>query len=465
MKYGLIVNIGTDNIGDDIQSYAARQFLPSVDYVIDREAMDTFDSNGETVKAIMNGWYMYNKANWPPASAIQPLWVAVHISKNDYFGIGERFLDGVGGDYLRHYAPIGARDVSTMEMLERNHIPAFLSGCLTLTLPRFDGVAKTDEVLLVDVDQASEEKIRRLYPEERIQCVTHSVNAEEYSQQSIEERFQRVEQLMKRYQGAKCVITSRLHCALPCLALQTPVFLIYKSDYAPRMQSFLNLLHYSALEDLEHNIQQFCVERPQENKHEYVNIRNQLVSTCRSFIENETRQEPYHVSLETLHSWQKELLNSSEFFFRTELDRQASWIQQLEDGKRYLQEQCERREQRIDELQQWNRQLESGKDYLEKQVTAKDTRIHELEEWTKQLEDAKSYLEEQTTAKDNRISELEAWCQEVTNGKNYVEKQWNMEKEDRKAAEEKITELSQKLSLLLGDEKIQKIIVKRKYKL
>ena len=40
-----------------------------------------------------------------------------------------------------------------------------------------------------------------------------------------------------------------------------------------------------------------------------------------------------------------------------------------------------------------------------------------------------------------------------------------MEKEDRKAAEEKITELSQKLSLLLGDEKIQKIIVKRKYKL
>ena len=43
-------------IGDDIQSYAAKQFLPTIDYVIDREALDTFDSHGEVVKAIMNGW-------------------------------------------------------------------------------------------------------------------------------------------------------------------------------------------------------------------------------------------------------------------------------------------------------------------------------------------------------------------------------------------------------------------------
>ena len=86
MKYGLVVNIKTENIGDDIQSYAAKQFLPTIDYVIDREALDTFDSHGEVVKAIMNGWYMYSKFNWPPTSSIDPLWVAIHISENDYFG-------------------------------------------------------------------------------------------------------------------------------------------------------------------------------------------------------------------------------------------------------------------------------------------------------------------------------------------------------------------------------------------
>lgn len=36
-KYGLIVFKNTDNIGDDIQSYAQSQFLPHIDYVIDRE--------------------------------------------------------------------------------------------------------------------------------------------------------------------------------------------------------------------------------------------------------------------------------------------------------------------------------------------------------------------------------------------------------------------------------------------
>lgn len=437
MKYGLVVNIKTENIGDDIQSFAAKQFLPDVDYVIDREALDTFDSQGEVVKAIMNGWYMYSKFNWPPTSAIDPLWVAMHISENDYFGIGERFLEGIGGAYLRHYAPIGARDVSTLEMLERNHIPAYTSGCLTLTISQFSDVSKTDEVLLVDVDSECEKAIRELYPKENIQCATHHTDAEEYSQRTIAERFDGVERLLRRYQGAKCVITSRLHCALPCLALQTPVFLIYKGEYAPRMQSFLKLLHYSDTESLKEKLQEFHVENPIRNKNDYLVIRDSLTKLCRDFIADKTIKTPYKVSVEELHLWQKELLSSAEFSFRSELDRQAEWIRKLDEGKEYLSEQCRSKDRRIDELQQW----------------------------THQLEDAKAYLEQQSEAKDKRISELEQWCQEVTDGKAYVENQWNAEKENRREDAEKLEKLSQKLALLLGDEKIQKIIAKRKYQI
>ena len=493
MKYGLVVNIKTENIGDDIQSFAAKQFLPAVDYVIDREALDTFDSQGEVVKAIMNGWYMYSKFNWPPTSAIDPLWVAMHISENDYFGIGERFLEGIGGAYMRHYAPIGARDVSTLEMLERNHIPAYLSGCLTLTIPQFSDVSRTDEVLLVDVDSEYEKVIRELYPNENIQCVTHHADAEEYSQETITKRFEGVEQLLRRYQGAKCVITSRLHCALPCLALQTPVFLIYKGEYAPRMQSFLKLLHYSGVESLKEKLQEFLVENPIRNKNDYLVIRDSLTKLCRDFIADKTIKTPYKVSVEELHLWQKELLSSAEFSFRSELDRQTEWIHKLDEGKEYLSGQCQSKDRRIDELQQWNQQLESGKQYLEQQVSAKDarineleqwnqqlesgkqyleqqvsakdTRINELEQWTHQIEDAKAYLEQQTEAKDKRISELEQWCQEVTDGKAYIENQWNTEKESRREDAEKLEKLSQKLALLLGDEKIQKIIAKRKYQI
>lgn len=141
------------------------------------------------------------------------------------------------------------------------------------------------------------------------------------------------------------------------------------------------------------------------------------------------------------------------------------WCNQQSEAKKYLEDKCTEWSARVAELQQWNQQLESGKQYLEQQVSTKDARINELEQWTHQLEDAKAYLEQQSEAKDKRISELEQWCQEVTDGKAYVENQWNAEKENRREDAEKLEKLSQKLALLLGDEKIQKIIAKRKYQI
>lgn len=446
MKFGLVVYLKTDNIGDDVQSYAAKRFLPTVDYVIDREALDTFDSHGEVVKAIMNGWYMYSKFNWPPASVIDPLWVAMHISENDYFGIGERFLEGIGGDYLRHYAPIGARDVSTLEMLERNHIPAYLSGCLTLTIPQFDNVEKTNEVLLVDLDEKSEAIVRKMYPAENFQSVTHNVNAEEYSALSAEDRLQRVEKLLRRYQGAKCVITSRLHCALPCLALRTPVLLVYKREYAPRMQSFLTLLHYTEIDFFDEGVRAFDPANPKANSDAYMPIREELSRRCREFLKDDRITKPYSPPWRDVYLWQKSLLSTAEFASRKEIAEMTSWIRQLSLGKEYLEGQCRLKDNRVAELLQWNKQLEAGRVYLEQQVAAKDARINELEQWDQQLEKGKAYLEQQVSKKDDRIAELEKWCQEVTAGKEYVENQWHAEEQRREADKQRIDELIQRLN-------------------
>lgn len=446
MKFGLVVYLKTDNIGDDVQSYAAKRFLPTVDYVIDREALDTFDSHGEVVKAIMNGWYMYSKFNWPPASVIDPLWVAMHISENDYFGIGERFLEGIGGDYLRHYAPIGARDVSTLEMLERNHIPAYLSGCLTLTIPQFDNVEKTNEVLLVDLDEKSEAIVRKMYPAEKFQSVTHNVNAEEYSALSAEDRLQRVEKLLRRYQGAKCVITSRLHCALPCLALRTPVLLVYKREYAPQMQSFLTLLHYTEIDSFDEGVRAFDPANPKANSEAYMPIREELSRRCREFLKDDRITNPYSPPWRDVYLWQKSLLSTAEFASRKEIAEMTSWIRQLSLGKEYLEGQCRLKDNRVAELLQWNKQLEAGKVYLEQQVAAKDARINELEQWDQQLEKGKAYLEQQVSKKDDRIAELEKWCQEVTAGKEYVEDQWHAEEQRREADKQRIDELIQRLN-------------------
>ena len=126
MKYGLLVYPETQNLGDDIQSYAALQFLPRVDYYLDREHLNLFRSqNGEQVAAIMNAWYMNNKFNWPPANAIAPLYVSVHFSQEDYFGINTRFLDDLGGNALQGYGSIGCRDVETFHMLQEKGIQSY----------------------------------------------------------------------------------------------------------------------------------------------------------------------------------------------------------------------------------------------------------------------------------------------------------------------------------------------------
>lgn len=493
MKFGLVVNKKTENIGDDIQSYAAMRLLPSVDYVINRENMDTFESNGERVKAIMNGWYMYNKSNWPPAANIIPLWVSMHITENDYFGIGEQFLTGIGGAYLKHYAPIGARDGSTLKMLERNHIQAYLSGCLTLTIPRFDGVEKSDEVLLVDLDEKSERLIRETYPSENYQLLTHHVDAKEYCKRSMEDRLRGVEHLLRRYQGAKCVITSRLHCALPCLALKTPVLLVYKEEYASRMQSFLKLLHYAEIEKLDAGLSEFDISRPQDNRTEYLAIRENLTGICKKFVEGSENIQPFEVPLKDRYVWQKALLDAAEFTFRQDLDAQERWIRELVDAKQHLERQVAEKEVCITEMEKRVRDLDDSKTNFEEQLTQKEQYLTELKKWTEQLEDCtsdleqrvqnkdlqiaklekwcqvitgdRSYLEQQVQNRDLRIAELEKWCQEVTEGKAYVEEQWKASDAAWKKREGDLERLSQKLALLLDDKKIQKIIKKRGFEL
>lgn len=56
-KYALFT-YSTGNVGDDIQSLAARRFLPQVDYMVNRDYMNDFHlDTDEEIKLIMNGWY------------------------------------------------------------------------------------------------------------------------------------------------------------------------------------------------------------------------------------------------------------------------------------------------------------------------------------------------------------------------------------------------------------------------
>lgn len=286
MKYGLIMYKDTENIGDDVQTYVAEKYLPRVDYIIDRDNVTGFIPNEkEYVATIMNAWWMNKKFNWPPSPYIYPKMISMHFSHYDtVYHIDQRHITtGYGKQYLKKYEPIGCRDSYTNNLLKQNGIKSYFSGCMTLTLNKFEGLEKEDYILLVDVKNEIYEKIKTLTNKE-IKRITNNRNREEYSKLDWNTRKGYVEDYLKLIQKASLVITPRLHSALPSLALQTPVLLIDYSLNNDRTSDFLKLLYHVTEEGILSGKLNYDINNPKENKKDYIKIRESLEKECYEFI-------------------------------------------------------------------------------------------------------------------------------------------------------------------------------------
>jgi len=273
-KYGLLFYPGSYNIGDDIQSLAARGFLPIVDYLVDRDnqqkeiydlagrPIGSMDSLSSPVVLVENGWYDGRLTKFPPHPKIKPFFISFHLNENEKLftdpryqvlqkeaRMGQRLLDTKGGgvEYLRHYSPIGTRDEHTLRFMQANDIPAYNSSCLTLTLrPSELGIGTQPptrkEILVVDANIDESELFHSLVPSEIIsQAIFISHGLESLPGPLVKQRI--ALEFLERYRNAKLVITSRLHCALPCLAFGTPfLFILKRMDEDPRFDKNLKIL-------------------------------------------------------------------------------------------------------------------------------------------------------------------------------------------------------------------------------
>lgn len=430
MKYGVIVYIQTDNIGDDILSYAGMKYLPHVDYVIDRESLDTFcPKQKEYVSVIMNGWFLFNKFNWPPSPYINPKIIGIHFSNNNFRGIGDEYLDGLGQEYLKKNSPIGCRDTGTMEKMMSRNISAYLSGCLTLTLSKFKNVENTDKYVLVDVPDILADKMQKELGPQRIERFSHFViPSERGAEWSI--RCERVENILKKYQGARLVITTRLHCALPCLALGTPVILIEETskDYTERKSDFSKYLRCYSLDKILHlNVHEMGNF---QNGIEFYDMRSKLIEECERFVNECENLDEFECSkglpdvqtFQNLFSnkiaWQKSLQKSEQ------MSISKVNYEELIETKRWLDNQYVSQVQRIKELENYNEELLTAKKWLNNQYESQSRRIRELECYNQELLIAKKWLETQNKIKADRIDELESWCKELEEGKEWLEEKW-----------------------------------------
>ena len=299
MKFGVLAHKTTMNLGDDIQSYAAACLLPSVEVMVDREALNSFvTEDGKPVGLIMSAWYMWKKWNWPPSKYIVPLMVGFHHFERSSIKKGlplmREHLNGIGGRWMSDYSPIGCRDTKTTELLTELGIDSYFSGCITLTLPKqsITADAKT-YICLVDVTDQVKSYIKKKLTgtEIMIRELSHVCDYRK-STATWEQRSDIVEKRLQVYQNALCVITPRLHVALPCLAMETPVLLLKEHsdenakqfDYT-RFDPYYDWLHLCDEDELIKGVADFDIIDPPANKNTYLTTRNRLIEAVRRFVE------------------------------------------------------------------------------------------------------------------------------------------------------------------------------------
>jgi len=276
----------TGNLGDEIQSLAARQFLPSTDALIDRDRPNVLpeDCHGQ-YKIIFNGWHTHSPENWPPSPDLLPLLVSMHLTDEigyeNKFGLNPRetLLKGKNLDYLRQHGPVGARDLWTRDLLCSNGVDAYFSGCMTLTLGAEEEFERQDYVCAVDLPDVALGALRKRY-KGRLVKTTH----EDSTTTSFEGRCERARRLLSIYAHARCVVTTRLHCALPCLALRTPVLLIQTAADHYRFSGLLELVRNATLEQFCEGSEGFDVNSPSPNGEDYLRYRKDLIARSTDFV-------------------------------------------------------------------------------------------------------------------------------------------------------------------------------------
>jgi hypothetical protein len=249
-EYYLIEGDKKNNLGDVLQGLVAKQFLSEDSICLNREKIKSGDYKEGLV--IANGWFQHNIEEFPFNKKLNPIYISFHVAKSELLKKPE------SRNHLKQYSPIGCRDIQTKYLLLLWGIPAYFSGCLTMTSSKLipKEITYSKEILLVDnVDHPIPDKIKSKL-NEILACEIIHLNHDPKSnnlpfQEYVEIESQNMLQLLERYKNAELIITSKLHVAIPCLSLNKKVLFIHPNPNDKRLsilKKYIKIYHFNEIE-------------------------------------------------------------------------------------------------------------------------------------------------------------------------------------------------------------------------
>ncbi|MDR1245150.1 MAG: polysaccharide pyruvyl transferase family protein [Endomicrobium sp.] len=226
-KYNYIKEVSYINIGDYIQTFATKSVVTSLYHstkfkYFDRDTLEFYDK--DPVICVMQGWFSHT-LSFMPSPKVLPVFVGTHFthSAQQYLKSSSLF------SHRFSKVEIGCRDLTTLNFCKQHSINSYFSRCLTL--PRCN-IIKQHKVFLVDVPS----EFLPFLPNEirnNAETISHYKRRNYYILNLLawKSYLKDAEVLLKKYsEEGDLVITSRLHCALPCIAMGIKVILLINSD-------------------------------------------------------------------------------------------------------------------------------------------------------------------------------------------------------------------------------------------
>ena len=210
-----------NNIGDNIQiitiDYLYGLLGISEDQIeyVDKDCLAKYESdNGE--KAILPVSmplvdYVDGGISGRFSDDIIPVFLGLTMVKDE--------LDECEIKYLKKFEPIGCRDERTYDTLRKYEINAYLNGCFTLTLPYSNSKEKKEKIFFVDTPDSLDDFV----PNEIKDSIVKTTHI--FYDETIDPKEKMKEQYDMYKKEAKLVVTSLLHCSVPCIAAGIPVII------------------------------------------------------------------------------------------------------------------------------------------------------------------------------------------------------------------------------------------------
>lgn len=249
MKYGLLTYLPTaeqrnwkHNLGDFIQSIAIRNLYEKMgirkeDIIyVNLFELDRYD--GEYCVLPINCYnvpYREGTSYLPPSDKIIPVYISFNL---------------IGGTISRKtvknlstYQPISCRDEATMLLLRKYGIQSYLTGCVTVTLPKRKVAPKKSQVYVIDIP----DKVIPHIPPHLLKHAKFKTQLIVDNEKPNENRIKELNQLAmatleELSSKATLVITRRMHVASPCIAMGIPVILV-RDDFDTRYAWIERYIH------------------------------------------------------------------------------------------------------------------------------------------------------------------------------------------------------------------------------